>query len=197
MYEANVVMNIPDNVMYVITNMFSGDMNKKLLAILINNLTVSQIIKYQEYMNVVDFARNTGITTDDIVKKMGSRSQLLRVTNRFYTEEDLIKYPSNFNPRVVLSYSNVYCSKATFKILNKEHGRRMRWDDKLINMRSILVRLRLENINHDVIKYLNTKIDESNGMVLKAAEILSVNTPSTKYQSNVVSLGKFIRKFKE
>ena len=89
------------------------------------------------------------------------------IPRKFFTEEDILKYPWFFSPQALSAMNRSYVTKSTFKILNAlwkpTVGKTRRWNDKLIDFESI-IRANM-SMSIDDVEYLQERTGGTNKVI--------------------------------
>ena len=131
--------------------------NTELLDLLSSVCTIDQLKKYKDIFGINRVLSNPKIALKDVADMFPGKQG--RAYNKFYTEEEIVKYPQFFEPVGTYNASylyKLYYTKKTQRVLNKEWGTRTRHDTNNQNVTHILLR-NSDRLTPDIIRYLSSK----------------------------------------
>jgi hypothetical protein len=197
-YKRLAPLSISDETLKKLLNIINTyGITESYFDMLSGNMTVKQLEFYMKDISVTTYISDPRITIDKIVTRCGSSGgvDILNMSSRFFTEEDMIKHPQLFNPETLINQSRMYCSKSTFKILNKVWGTRKRWSDELISANMLFRRLPNNYINKTVVEYIVKKTNTSNTELIDLLEYVS-SQKTSEYIIKIHAFNKFTQKYK-
>ena len=160
---------------------------------LLHIMTKDQIIKFRSKFTSFAIADSNKLSLDEFVE-LYPKAKLVSIPKGFYTEEEIAKYPQLFNPKSSGTL-DLYFTKETLKILNREWGTRQRYSaDDNGNPSDILIR-NVERLTPEIIRYLESKGEIDWNRVFK-----SLNDNNNKLKSinpNLATVGNFINNYKD
>lgn len=136
---------------------------------IIPNLSKEQVIKHKSMIPLNQVTQRDDFTIDEIAQDiLGPGNHADLTTHRFFTEEEIRRYPELFNPERIKQNYGHYVTKDTFKMLNKAWGgKRYRYNEELTNFVRLINELSADNLTVKNLKYLKEKTGVSNELANK------------------------------
>jgi len=181
---------------------FSNEQIKKLLEIygrscfakIINNIDDSDVLNHKHLIGVNQLVSRKGMTLDRITEIKGHVNNNL-IGARFFTEEEIVKNPHFFSPRVISNNPCLYCSKETFKLLNKTWDLRQRYNNYLTNVEEIIKNLGTNTLNIKALRYLKEKTNSSNETIVESLKKINIYRDCASPEIlKILTITKFLRK---
>ena len=157
-------------------------------------LSKEKTIEYYGNLGESIIIKNTNLSIDEVVEIANSpNGKESLFGSRFFTDEEIAKYPHLFDPRNLKYGPSAYVSKETFKLLNKSAGTRQRYnteysDFKVIYRRHVNERYHLSD---EEVMYLKEKTNCSNKEFIKSIDNVYTNREVLQADSKILLLGKF------
>lgn len=151
-----------------------GVLNAQIFKIVANNLTLEQAEKYQGHLTKIALSSNPRIPLQFIADFPGANKHI--GSNRFLTEEEILKYPELMSPMMLKQDSCAYVTKKTFSVINKAWGTRLHHSPKLINFNDIVTSAGVNGtLDSRVLRYLKSKFpDKTDADVLEVVKTVGV-----------------------
>ena len=139
---------------------------------LIPVLSKEKTIEYFSKLSPVSLIENDNLSIDEVMEifRNNPKSNTSKVDlcgTRFFTDEEIAKYPHLFSAKTLKEKPSAYVSKETFKLLNKAAGTRQPYNNDLSNFEKIIINYYADNDRNNVLNlqnilYLKEKTNCSN-----------------------------------
>jgi hypothetical protein len=169
---------------------FGGDM----FNFMTGNLTDEMVMDNIMSISVENLIKRNSLTLDKIVEILGPRRVDLCGLTRFFTEEEIVKYPHFFDPASLNRIPCFYVSRDTFKVLNKSWGTRHRYNEDLVDFSAITAALVPTATTIKTLRYLKEKTNASNEVVVKAIDRKHIDEAWSKDAKKLSIIKKFLLK---
>ena len=169
---------------------FGGDM----FNFMTGNLTDEMIMDNIMSISVENLIKRNSLTLDKIVEILGPRRVDLCGQTRFFTEEEIVKYPHFFDPASLNRIPCFYVSRDTFKVLNKSWGTRHRYNEDLVDFSAITATLVPTATTIKTLRYLKEKTNASNEVVINAIKRKHIDEAWSKDAKKLSIIKKFLLK---
>jgi len=178
---------------------FLESFNTSVISTIILNISIDMLKSNFRKIAPISLLLRPEITLDDMTELYGKQRMDLTGV-RFFTEEEIVKNPHFFDPNKLNDSTTLYCSKETFKLLNKTWGTKHKYNTNLTDCRSIVRKLNDETLSAKALKYIKRKTGSSNDIMLTAIMgILKSNLElGAKYNDDaakILKIREFLTKF--
>ena len=162
-----------------------------LSQVIVPLITKEQFVENKDAFGVSSAVNDTELELSEVAEIFpGKRAS---ANKKFYTEEEIMKYPQFFSPGSV-ALSKLYYTKQTLTIINREFGRRARYNADSSDVTKIMI-LNIERLTPTIIRYLESKGDVDWNAFYDALRYSVFGEDATK-QSELYIVSRIIEKYK-
>ena len=159
-----------------------------------DNLTDKMVMDNILSISVENLIKRDSLTLDKIVEILGPRRVDLCGQTRFFTEEEIVKFPHFFDPASLNRKPYFYVSRDTFKVLNESWGTKHRYNGDLVDFSAITAALVPTATTIKTLRYLKEKTNASNEVVVKAIDRKHIDEDWSKDAKKLSIIKKFLLK---